>query len=166
MMRVGITGHQQLETSSAWTWVENMLRIELKSLTHPLVGITSLAIGADQMFARLILEEGGVIHAVLPFKDIERSFSAQDIPAYRDLLARATFEVLHVPGLDEDAYLAAGYRVVDLSDIMITVWNGKPAKGKGGTADIVAYSKSHRIPLIHIDTVAFVVRHLDNSSNL
>ena len=143
-----------------------MLRIELRRLSRPLVGITSLAIGADQLFARLVLEEGGTIHAVLPFEDIERSFSTDDIPAYRDLIAEATVEVLNIPGSDEDAYLAAGYRIVDLSDIMFAVWNGKPAKGKGGTADIVAYSKDRRTPLIHIDTIAFVVRHLNNSSNL
>jgi hypothetical protein len=30
---------------------------------------------------------------------------------------------------------------VDLSDLLIAVWDGKEAKGKGGTADIVRYAR-------------------------
>ena len=43
-------------------------------------------------------------------------------------------------------------RVVELSDIVLAVWNGKPAKGKGGTADVVAYAIRRGVPLIHIDS--------------
>jgi hypothetical protein len=160
-MRVGITGHQQLETPKTWIWVERVMRSELGNLPKPIVGVTSLAVGTDQLFARLVLEEHGTIHAVLPFEDIERSFSPENIPAYRELITQATFEILHTPGTDEDAYLAAGERVVELSDIMIAVWNGKPAKGKGGTADVVDYAKCRGIPLIHIDTTSRTVRHKD-----
>jgi len=52
-------------------------------------------------------------------------------PDWRSAISRRIGEVT-----DEDAYMAAGRRVVDLSDVMIAVWNAKPAKGKGGTADI------------------------------
>jgi hypothetical protein len=99
-----------------------------------------------------------MINAVLPFADIERSFSPEDRPAYRELVKQATVEVLDTPGTDEEAYLAAGKRVVDLSDIVLAVWNGKPAKGKGGTADVVAYAMRRCVPLIHIDPTSRTVR--------
>jgi hypothetical protein len=76
-MRIGITGHQQLADPEAWPWVAGVLRAELGKLAPPLVGVTSLAVGADQLFAKLVLERGGEIHAVLPFSDIERSFTAR-----------------------------------------------------------------------------------------
>lgn len=157
-MRVGITGHQQLDAPEAWPWVAGVLRAELANVAPPLVGVTSLAVGADQLLARLVLERGGTIHAVLPFANIERSFSAEHVPAYRELTKRATVEVLDTPGTDEDAYLAAGRRVVDLSDIVLAVWDGRPAKGKGGTADVVAYAIRRGVPLIHIDPVSRTVR--------
>jgi hypothetical protein len=95
---------------------------------------------------------------VLPFSDIERSFSPNHVPGYRELVKQATVEVLDTPGTDEDAYLAAGQRVVDLSDIVLAVWNGNPAKGKGGTADVVAYAIHRGVPLTQIDPVSRTVR--------
>ena len=157
MTRVGITGHQRLEAEEEWLWVTSAMREQLMKVSLPLIGVTSLAIGADQLLARLVLELGGTIHAVLPFADIERSFSAADIDAYRELVQQATVEVLQVSGSDEDRYLAAGHRVVELSDVMLAVWDGRPAKGKGGTADVVAYAIRHDVRLIHINPVSRVV---------
>ncbi|HWY70335.1 MAG TPA: hypothetical protein VNX88_16825 [Terriglobales bacterium] len=163
MTRVGVTGHQRLDEPKAWSWVATTMRAELARMTPPLTALTSLAIGADQLLARLVLEAGGKIHAVLPFADIERSFSIQDLSAYRELARQATLEVLHKPKTDEDedAYLAAGHRVVDLSDIVIAVWDGKTAKGKGGTADIVGYALRRGTPLIHIDPILRTVQRLE-----
>lgn len=158
MTRVGITGHQRLEDPEAWRWVTSVIGVELAKLKPPLVGVTSLAIGADQLLARLVLERGGTIHAVLPFADIERSLSPADVPGYRELVRQATVDVLGTPGTDEDAYLAAGQRIVELSDIMLAIWNSEPAKGKGGTADVVDYAIRRRLPLIHIDPKSRIVR--------
>jgi hypothetical protein len=127
-------------------------------MAPPLIGVTSLAVGADQLLAELVLERGGAIHAVLPFADIERSFASTDLPAYRRLIRHATVEVLNTPGTDEDAYLAAGQRVVDLSEMMLAVWNAQPAKGKGGTADVVAYAMRRGVPVVHVNPVARTVR--------
>lgn len=152
-MRVGITGHQRLDDSSAWQWVADMIGSELDAAAPPLVAVTSLAIGADQLLARLTLERGGAVHAVLPFQDIEHTFEEQDQPAYRALLAQAMAEVLDTPGTKEDAYFAAGKRVVELADLMLAVWNGLPAKGRGGTADVVRYALERGVPLVHINPV-------------
>jgi len=164
MTCIGITGHQRLDHSDAWPWVAGAMADELATLKPPLVGITSLAVGADQLFARLVLERGGELRAVLPFADIERSFSIEDVRAYRDLASRATIEALATRGTDEDAYLAAGRRIVDLSDIVLAVWNGRPARGRGGTADIVAYAIDRGVPLIHIDPVSRTVQRYPISS--
>jgi hypothetical protein len=162
MTRVGVTGHQRLDDPGAWHWVANSIREQLAGLPPPLLGVTSLAIGADQLLARLVIEFGGKIHAVLPFADIERSFSDEDIHAYHELVKQATVEVLYTPGTDQDAYLAAGLRVVELSDVVLAVWNGKAAKGKGGTADVVAYAISQGLPLILIDPVARTVQQVQD----
>jgi len=156
-MRVGITGHQRLDDPTAWPWVADVIRSELAILPPPLVAITSLAIGADQLFANLILERGGSIHAVLPYREIERSFSPEDLPLFRKLATQSELEILDTPGTDQDAYLAAGLRVVDLSDLLFAVWNGLPAVGKGGTADVVDYARRKGIQLLHIEPVGRTV---------
>ena len=161
MTRVGITGHQRLDNPADWLWVEEIVGKELDAVPTPVVVVTSLAIGADQLVARLGIARGAAIHAVLPFPDIERTFAAEDLQAYRQLASRATVEVLQTPGTDEDAYLAAGRRVVALSNLMIAVWDAKPAKGKGGTADIVTYAIKSGVPVIGINPVErTITRHM------
>jgi hypothetical protein len=160
-MRVGITGHQQLEDPEAWPWVEEIVGLELGAAAAPVVVVTSLAVGADQLVARLGIARGATVHAVLPFAGIERTFAAEEgLQAYRRLVSQATVEVLQTSGTDEDAFMAAGRRVVELSDVMIAVWDAKPAKGKGGTADIVAYAIASGVPVVHINPVERTVTRL------
>ena len=33
------------------------------------------------------------------------------------------------------------------ADLLIAVWDGLPARGLGGTADVVAYARDHGIPV-------------------
>src|SRR4051794_38702936 len=127
-MRIGVTGHQRLDDRSAWPWVEGAVNKVFDATTPPLVIVSSLAIGADQLLARLGAARGATLQTVLPFADIERTFSSGDVQEYRRLLNLAKVEVLQTQGSDEDAYLAAGQRVVDLSDMVIAIWDGTPAK--------------------------------------
>jgi hypothetical protein len=123
-------------------------------LVPPLIAVCSLAVGADQLFASMVAQRGGQLHAVLPFPEYERTFGPQDVDAYRRILSRATsVEILHTHGTDEDKYLAAGKRIVELADLMIAIWDGKPAKGKGGTADIGAHVLHRGSQLIYINPV-------------
>ncbi len=150
-MRVGCTGHQKLDGAQDWKWVEDLMWQQIGSIDAP-IGVTSLAVGADQLFAKLIINQGGPIYAVIPFADYERTFEGQNLLTYQNLFEEAeTVEILEGEKTDEESYLVAGKRVVELSDLLIAVWNGLPAKGKGGTADIVAHAMKHSRPLIHIN---------------
>ena len=51
----------------------------------------------------------------------------------------------------EDAYLAAGHAVVDDADVVLALWDGRPARGRGGTAEVVEYARSLGRPLVWID---------------
>lgn len=154
MIKVGITGHQRLDDPQAWDWVESAVCSELDALVSPVIAVSSLAIGADQLFASLVVRRGGQVHTIIPFVGYERTFSPQDVDSYRGILSKAvSVEILHTPGTEEDAYLAAGKRIVELVDLLIAIWNGQPAKGKGGTGDIVAYAIEKSTRLIHINPV-------------
>ncbi|MDX6574264.1 MAG: hypothetical protein QOE96_217 [Blastocatellia bacterium] len=154
-MRVGITGHQKLESPANWEWVRSELDRFLSSLPQPLIGISSLAVGADQLFATAILAQDGALEIVVPFEGYESTFSeGDDRQAYLNLLYRASkVDVLKRHGTDEEAYFAAGKTLVDRSERIVAVWDGKPAGGLGGTGDVVAYALERTKPVVNINPV-------------
>jgi len=112
----------------------------------PLRGVSSMAAGADQIFALAVLAAGGDLVAIVPSRRYDDAFD--DPRPYRALLSlAASVDVLdyEVPG--ETAYMAAGREVVDRCDVLLAVWDGQPAAGEGGTADVVEYARSRDRPV-------------------
>lgn len=161
-MKIGITGHQRLKDPAGWSWVRQEFDQLLSSATSPVTGITSLAIGADQLFANAVLQRGGLLDVVIPFAGYDHTFSEEhDREEYLRLLDRASNqEVLEGHHSDEEAYLASGQRVVDRSDLLLAVWDGLPAGGLGGTGDVVSYALQQEKKTIHLNPVTQEVRHL------
>jgi hypothetical protein len=152
-MRIGITGHRHLEDSNQWTWVRLAITNALEERQVVSEVNTCLAIGADQLFAEVALGLGLSVHAVLPFPDYDRTFAPKDLPQYRHLLIHSTIEVMPSAETDEDGYLIAGKRIVDLSDILFAVWDGKLARGKGGTGEIVEYAIEKGRSVLHFNPI-------------
>lgn len=161
-MRVGITGHQRLREPARWGWVRQEIDRILSSLATPLVGISSLAVGADQLFADAVVRHGGSLEVVIPFAGYEFTFDeGHDKQEYTRLLQHAAKrEVLEKHGSDEEAYLASGKRMVERSNLLIAVWDGLPATGLGGTGDVVAYAVQRRKKTIHLNPVTQEVEEL------
>jgi hypothetical protein len=165
MPRIGVTGHQRLVDPSAWPWVDLEISKVLRGSHQRVIGLTSLAMGADQVFAEVVLRNGGDLVVILPFPEYELVFpEVRERQRFHTLLARASsIEVLERKETEEEAYLVAGKRVIDESDRVIAVWDGEPAGGRGGTADIVCYAVSQRKPVIHINPNRRTVEIIDRS---
>ena len=151
MKAIGVTGHQDIP-ALALEFIENGIRGALEEFRGEFVGITSLAAGADQVFARIVLEMGGSLRVIIPSEQYETTF-AEEGPRrqFEFLLQRAgDVETLSHDSPSENAYLAAGKRIADLSDVLVAIWDGEEAKGKGGTADTVRYARKRRIKVIVI----------------
>ncbi len=160
-MRIGITGHQRLKDPSGWDWVQAQIDSFLNLSNKPLIGVTSLAIGADQHFAEAVLRHGGVIEAVIPFEGYELKFDGKDRQQYLRLLNLASkVNVLPKIGTDEEAYFEAGKRIVDDVDVLVAVWDGKPAAGLGGTADVVNYARQKRRRIMHFNPTTQTTENL------
>ena len=146
MTRVGVTGHRDLSATTR-DLVAAALAAELGELDG-LSGISSLAEGADQLFAERVLDAGGALVAVIPCAAYGGTFSTEAGAAtYRALRARAD-EIIELPypAPSEEAFWAAGRRVVSLADVLLAVWDGSPSGGLGGTADVVAFARDHDVP--------------------
>lgn len=165
-MRVGISGHQRLQKPDDWDWVREEMRACLARLSQPVVGVTSLAIGADTLFAEIVLTLGGTLEVVVPFSGYEETFSSDvDRENYFSFLACAgKVEVLRRHKTDEESYYAAGKSVVDLSELVVLVWDGEPAAGLGGTADIAHYAQSQRKAMVQLNPRTHVVTRTPASS--
>ena len=152
-MRIGITGHQRLADPARWGWVKQEINRVLSSAERPLIGVSSLAIGADQLFADAVLQYDGALEVVIPFVGYEFAFSeGHDREEYfRYLESASKQEVLEKHGSDDEAYLAAGLRLVDRSELLVAVWDGRPASGLGGTGDVVNYALEQGKRIIHLN---------------
>ncbi|WP_319452832.1 MULTISPECIES: hypothetical protein [unclassified Mycobacterium] len=139
--RIGITGHQALPASAVPT-IESVFRSILDAEATGTV-ISCLAAGADQLLATLAVAHGFGLEAVVPCRDYESSFAPEQLPSYRTLLDTAeSVLTLGFPEPSEDAYLAAGQEIVERCDVLAAVWDGLPAKGKGGTGDVVEFARA------------------------
>jgi CTP synthase (UTP-ammonia lyase) len=48
------------------------------------------------------------------------------------------------------AYEIVGHHVVNHCDVLIALWDGRPSRGRGGTAEIVAYAREKKCPMLII----------------
>lgn len=149
-MKVGVTGHQQRQGID-WSWVARSIRAELAKFCDVRKTFSSLAVGTDQVFAAVAIEMGLSVTAVLPLEGYERFFQGEGLVEYRRLLSRCEVVQLDWKGDPERAFFEAGKYIVESCDVLIAVWDGAPAKGNGGTADVVAYAHDSGCRIRHIN---------------
>ena len=138
---VGCSGHQRVGRR-VLTPLTDRIKAELAQLPPgQLIGVCSLAIGVDQLFARAVLDSGGVLHAVIPCRSYESTFEAHDVDTFNGLLLCAsTVETLGFGAPSPAAFRAAGRRVVDQCDVLLAGYDGRRDDGAGGTASAFHYA--------------------------
>jgi hypothetical protein len=148
LVRVGITGHMNLTPESV-PLVAADLRKVLSEHDGPLVGVSCLARGADQVFARVVLELGGRLDVVIPAADYrERKVKPDNREEFEELIGQATdVRVLPFETSNREAYVAANEAVFAGVDALVAVWDGAKPDGKGGTADTVEAARARGIPV-------------------
>lgn len=148
MTVIGCTGHQQMPDEACERAMAEIKR-SLCMLGPSVIGVSALAAGADQMFAGVVHDLGGELHVIVPSKRYETTFTDQaDLDEYRRLLALTTsVTILPFGEPTEEAFYAAGRAVVDACDALWAVWDGEPARGLGGSADVVRYARSSGKPV-------------------
>lgn len=169
--RVGVTGSRTLAPDTiealraATTRVLALVHAEITALarsdaaaavydtTRPVACrlLSPLAEGADRLVAESALAAGYTLEAPLPFP---RSQYEADFPAsagvFRALLGKAArmIELDGARGDDADlAYENVGRYVVRNTDLLVALWDGQPARGRGGTGDIVRFALRAGVPV-------------------
>ncbi|MFE7525327.1 hypothetical protein ACFU7Y_06360 [Kitasatospora sp. NPDC057542] len=140
-MRIGITGHRGLDEPLR-RQVTALLAQALDTYDdNGLEAVTCLADGPDTWLADLVVERGGRLIVIVPATDYREGLPAWHHDDYDRLLACAA-DVYRTGLTDstEQAHMAAGEILVGHCDVLLAVWDGLPARGHGGTADVVDHA--------------------------
>lgn len=159
MNRIGVTGHRTVADPVAVSnAVETALQhIEMRAAGQPLVVLSALAEGADRLVAERVLARPGsrlIVPLPLARSDYRNDFTtAQSRHEFQSLLDRAD-EIIELPKARtrSAAYRAAGIYVLDHSDVLVALWDGRPGRGRSGTAGIVHAARRRGHPLIWVHT--------------
>ncbi|THD12132.1 hypothetical protein [Metallibacterium scheffleri] len=162
---VGVTSHRNIPAGEIES-IRRRVREFLAQLQHdfpalPLVVLSALAEGGDQLVAQEALALGARLIAPLP---LPRDLYLED---FADPTTRARFEALcahaevlqlplragqtrHAvgpPGTARDRqYAQAGVYIVNHCHILLAIWDGKESTRLGGTAQVVRYHLGGSMP--------------------
>lgn len=157
-MKVAFSGHQD-RPGVRWPWVAQAIRGQLRLLGTPLTGFCCLAKGSDQLFASELLSSGGTLVAVIPRDDYATYFPNDSDKAQYQRLKKLANEIveLHLAAEAGESFLQASRFLVDNASILLAVWDEGPAKGHGGTADVVRYAQEMHRRILIINPVAEII---------
>ena len=119
--------------------------------------LSALAEGADRLVLAEAIDifgrENVELHAMLPLNPAEYRKDFKTPEEFDELLRGATRRTqMDAVESRTAAYEAAGHAIVEHSDLLIALWDGDRAKGRGGTAEIVAYAREHHVAVLVVPT--------------
>jgi uncharacterized phage-like protein YoqJ len=159
-MKIGITGHQNIKPSDG-VWLIMEIEKSIKQMMDIEEAYSCLAIGADQLFASIVLANNIPLTAITPCKNYQKTFDEKNIILYKKLLNLSAKKIqLDHENKSGKAFLEAGQIVVDNSDVVFAIWDGTNSK-EGGTADIVAIAERMKKKIIHFNPANRTLNHMN-----
>ncbi len=164
MIKIGITGHRNLLHPNNVAYEIRLSLEYFKALDNytenpSLICISALASGADLLFAEEAIKQNITLNAIIPFDldEYKKDFKPAELKRLNKVLKKCSNiivqdEKAQTQQQRNEAYLHNGEKLIDASDVIMAVWNNKPANGMGGTADIVKYAKTKDKQLYIIQT--------------
>ena len=158
MLTIGVTGHRFLtETDKIKKSVDTTLLHIQEVYTPEKISIhTSLAEGADRLVPQRALELFAEPHLIVPLPFPKEQY-LKDFPdgkskeIFNELINRADRVITFPPAKTKNkSYQLVGEYILDHSDILIAIWDGKPSQGQGGTGEFINAARKRNLPLAWI----------------
>jgi hypothetical protein len=178
VLAVGFTGHRKVpyEAKSRQV-IRDFLARQKESHPGILYGISSAASGGDQLFAESCLELGIPLRILLPrpAEQFRADFDEASWQRTVRIVEKAiSVELTGEPESQSDQYYDCGIQTVAESQLLMALWDGLPARGAGGTQEMVSYARKtgHPIAWIHSETGELqwlnkdALGHIDTSDEL
>jgi hypothetical protein len=169
--RIGVTGHRCIRNlaeveAAIPEALQEVHRVFAPTQSTDVVFsiLSSLAVGADRLIVKAALDgvPAAELGAILPVAQAsyEQDFKSKEArEEFHQLLSRAKAKIElehhHIPeGEGRDAaYARAGHYIVEHSDVLIALWDGREARGTGGTEEIVEYAEKRGVWVVIVPTV-------------
>ena len=155
MIIIGVTGHRFLvEVNKLQVGIDQALtRLADRWPGEAWSVISCLAEGADRLVVAraLALRPSAHLIAVLPLpaSDYQADFlPGESRQEFQHLLGLASETILTPTAASRnEAYWAAGETLLARATVLIALWDGLPAQGRGGTGELVAAARQRGLPI-------------------
>ena len=182
---IGVTGHRLNKVDINNEALKQSIQQVLQRLVdgnptarHTI--LSPLAEGSDRLVARIAMEQFGmelVVPLPLPYELYMEDFGTESLEEFKELIGKATryyelpmrFGTLEDLGqrssnetneLRNQQYALAGSYICERADELIAIYDGEPAAGTGGTADVVQWRKLGEVPDEYRNDASFFQRPL------
>jgi len=149
---IAVTGHRDIVVTELLKEAVKHYFEDMAQKYDEIVLLSPLAVGADQLVAKVALEYDNItLEVPMPFHQ-ERYLETFDVSSRENFL-RLSQEAKHlfvVPPVYKYPYENLGRYMVEYSDVLLALWDGTINGKKGGTADVVGYAKSQNKPVKHL----------------
>lgn len=160
---LGFAGHRYVPDPEG---LRGIVRNELAEMRERLggrvIGVSSAAAGADLIFLRACVDLRIPVIVILPFAEekFSKKFENPEEWKMADKLMGVALVKYVAPGAMESpqAYQAVSRNLIEWADAFLFVWDGKPARGIGGTGETVEEAKEIGIPTRIIDAETLEAR--------
>ena len=145
---VGITGHRDLPVESEGPLRERfgelLTRMQQQYPAMQILVLSGLAAGADIVAAEVALDRGIAVLGCLPMPqaDYEIDFTPEELARFRRVLPRC-WDVVTVGTSEKrgENYVEVAAFIAYYCHVLVAFWDGLPARGPGGTAQVVELRK-------------------------
>lgn len=134
-------GENSIQCDELKSKLEELIRklIEEEGVTHFISGV---ALGVDTYAANIVLELKSeysdiTLECAIPWENQAAKWNERDREIYYDLISKCDKETLLQQRYSNDCLQKRNEYMVDKSDFIIAVWNGKPS----GTGNTVKYAQ-------------------------
>jgi uncharacterized phage-like protein YoqJ len=158
IIKIGVSGHRYLSKTPLITEnLEKSIRKIINENPNKEIWLYSpLAKGADQLVAQITLKNYPKTKLIIPLPFEEQlyldDFQDEDKKQYFQLkeLAEKIFTIPNENQSKENQFFELGEFIVNNSDYLIFLWNGKVAQGQGGTGQIVEIAMNSKKKIVWI----------------
>jgi hypothetical protein len=160
---VGVSGHRDppadAEAPLRERFGEVLERLQQQYPAMQLLVLSGLAAGADIFAAEEALERGIAVLGCLPMPkaEYEKDFTPEELERFRRVLPRC-WDVIVVGTSEkrEQTYVDVANFIAYYCHVLVAFWDGLPARGPGGTAEVVELRKGGVPGMIGDALVAYV----------
>jgi hypothetical protein len=163
---IGFTGHRSGYDENlirpVLTRILKNLKIRASAVGGQVELYASVAEGSDTLCAEIASELEMPVHLLLPLDESEFAKDFSSPTAWKraqSLIEKASLRpgpntVQRVGGeaTRPEGYFNLGVQMLNAMDLLIAVWDGKPARGMGGSAEVIAQTSAIGTPVIHINS--------------